>query len=217
MPEWYRRRYVALYSPTFGRHIVDTYAKRMWLMRSRIFAWSKIMTAECEKEGYRKVMITLTLAKPESYKPGIINDYIKKIKQSLGKRLVAFAWVAEMQRRGALHYHVLLAVEKGTNIPVPDKSGMWAYGMSRIETAKTYYYVCKYVGKEYQKNFEHFPKSARLYSASIRGSKELQLAFRILSQLNVGKKESTSDWSYVGATATTGYADLILDSHCAKI
>lgn len=214
---WFRRRYVALYSPTYGGHIVDTYEKRLWLMRARLFAWSKIMTSECEKKNYRKVMITLTLAKIEDYKSGLIRDYMKKIKQSLGAGLMAFAWVAELQERGAVHYHVLLAVKRGTNIPMPDSSGMWPYGSTKIETARTYYYICKYVGKEYQKDFDKFPKSARLYSASMRGEKDLQLAFRLLSQLNVGKSEVKSDFVCVGASATKGYSEMLVKDYSARI
>jgi hypothetical protein len=68
--------------------------------------------------------------------------------------------------RGAVHYHIILVCKKGTRVPIPDKSGMWKHGMSKIETAKTVYYLCSYLKKSYQKEGE-FPKGMRMYSVWI--------------------------------------------------
>lgn len=101
---------------------------------------------------------------------------MKRIKQELkykdetGKKkdaLLAYLWVAETQERGVVHYHVLLLVERGTKIEKPDEAGWWNYGSSKIETAKTPYYVCAYVGKEHQKKGQ-LPKGARVCGAHIR-------------------------------------------------
>lgn len=196
---------------------MDTYAKRMWMMRARIFAWAECMTAYCAEHPHTKIMITLTYRKVEDYQAGHIHEFMKNVKQRLGSSLLAFAWVAELQARGAVHYHVMLVTESGKILPKPDDAGMWKYGMSRIEKARTFYYICTYLGKEYQKDLDKFPRSCRLYSASMRSDKVMSETFRALSNLVKGDREDFNDWEYVGATATEGYAELILDSHCAKI
>lgn len=178
------------------------------------------MQGYCKENDVMPVMIGLTYKNPEDYSPGDINDYMKKIKQMLGDKLIAFAWVAEMQRRGALHYHVLLVMEKGKKLPKPDASGMWSKGSSSIAKAKSFYYICEYVGKEYQKNFDAYPKSARLYAASIRHPEALQRAYKVLSGLDRSSSmdmDNSSDFEYVCATCTEGYADLMLDTKLATM
>jgi hypothetical protein len=217
---WSRRRYVLLYSPTKGKLLVDTYAKRLWLLRKRLFAWAGLMQGYCQDNDVVPVMVGLTYAKADDYDAGDIREYVKKIKQMMGEKLVAFAWVAEMQRRGALHYHVLFVVEKGKKIPKPDQSGMWTKGSSSIAKAKSFYYICEYVGKEYQKNFDAYPKSARLYSASIRRPEALQRAYKVLSGLNRSyspDEDNSNDFEYIGATCTEKYADLLLETKLATM
>jgi len=78
--------------------------------------------------------------------------------------LLAYAWVLEMQKRGAPHYHLLLYVKRGTRIPRPDDK-LWSHGSSRIETARSAYYIVTYTGKEYQKS--NLPAGARMFAAQI--------------------------------------------------
>jgi hypothetical protein len=192
--------------------IVDMFAKRLWFMRARLFAWAELETEYSKKEHCRQVMIRLSYRPSETYHPGDIRDFLKKIKQHLGKNLLAFAWVAELQRRGEIHYHLLLIVRKGTRIKKPDESGMWSHGSTRIETARSLFYICAYVGKEYQKDLAKFPRSCRLYGASVRSDKGTAEAFRVLSGLKRSKDTGESEWAFVGATVTKDYAGVILDS-----
>ena len=46
---------------------------------------------------------------------------------------------------------------------MPDKSGMWKYGASRIETVRTVFYICSYMKKSYQKE-GIFPKGIRMFA-----------------------------------------------------
>lgn len=80
----------------------------------------------------------------------------------------------EMQQRGVPHYHVMVYVSPGTDVPAPDDSGLWRHGSTRRETAKLgAKYILKYVGKEYQK--EGLPHGARMFAVWI------------------GKKQATAD------------------------
>ncbi len=202
---------------------VDLFQQRHTTMKRRIRAWAEVVKTMREKwEGMgiqtRMVMITLTYRRTIDYKAGDINYYMKLLKQSLGNKLLAFAWVAEMQARGAVHYHIIIVVTKGTDIPKPDVSGMWSHGMSKIETARTPFYLVRYVGKEYQKDIGRFPKNCRLYAASIR-DKQYHQAFRIIAGLDNTTGDESMDgtegatkpvWRYLGSSVTEEYADAVL-------
>jgi hypothetical protein len=151
-----------------GEYItIDKKKSRISRMRRRIFSWADTLKDYLdETQKYRKVMITLTYSGVDDWKPNHIRDYMKALKRKLGENLIASAWISELQMRGAVHYHVILVCKKGTRVPIPDKSGMWKYGMSKIETAKTVYYLCSYLKKSYQKEGE-FPKGMRMYSVWI--------------------------------------------------
>lgn len=76
---------------------------------------------------------------------------------------MAYAWVAETQERGAVHYHVIMVVNRGTHIPMPDKAGWWKWGSTKIQSANSPFYIAKYTGKEYQKEGP-FPKGLRMFA-----------------------------------------------------
>lgn len=151
-----------------GEYItLDKIECRLSRMRRRVFSWADTLKKYLDDSGnYRKVMITLTYTGVEDWRPNHIRDYMKALKRKLGKKLIACAWVSELQERGAVHYHIILVCKKGTRVPTPDKSGMWKHGMSRIETAKTIYYLCSYLKKSYQKAGD-FPRGLRMYSVWI--------------------------------------------------
>jgi hypothetical protein len=216
-----RRRWTALICPETGKAVVmDMFAERLTLMRRRIVAWAEITDAyrkELQEQGIetRMVMVLLTYRRVMDYRAGHINLYMKALKQSLADGLLSFAWVCELQARGAVHYHLVLVVKKGTRIPLPDKSGMWSHGLSGIHTARTPYYLVKYVGKAYQKDLARYPKSCRLYAASVRGlTSEWQGLFRLRSGL-IKPESSPADqsrpaWFFAGCSVTEGYAREVL-------
>lgn len=146
---------------------VKTFTKvqgRLSRQRRRVSAWAKAIKPVLEDgEKYRRVMITLTYASGDDWRPNQIKIFLQSLRKLLGSRLYAYAWVAELQARGAVHYHVLLVVKKGTKIPEPDTSGMWKWGFSNIQTARTIFYIVKYIGKEHQK-VGRFPKGLRIFA-----------------------------------------------------
>lgn len=149
---------------------LDKKKARISRMRRRVFSWANTVAEYLPARGigfrHRKVMITLTYAEVDGWRPNHIQRYMKELKRRLGSNLIAIACVAELQERGAVHYHIELICKKGTRIPMPDKSGMWPHGMSKIETAKSIFYICSYLKKAYQKE-GNFPKGLRMFSVWI--------------------------------------------------
>ncbi len=147
-------------------------------MRRRITAWSEVIK-EVEVSGpQRKVMICLSYdtegthhEEPYDWKPNHIRDYVKKLKKKLGDNLIAVGWVAEMQRRGTVHYHVYIIVRKGTRIPMPDELGMWPWGSSNIQTGRSPFYLVAYLkSKGGQKAYQKmgFPKGCRIFAVWVQ-------------------------------------------------
>lgn len=116
----------------------------------------------------RWAMVTLTYAEVNGWSPDDISTYLDCLRHWAGRRgfKLAYVWVAELQERGAVHYHVLAKLPKGITIPMPDKSGMWGHGISKVEwvrkTGKGY--LAKYTSKETQKRGA-FPRGCRLCGA----------------------------------------------------
>lgn len=138
-------------------------------MRRNVFAWAKACERYLESCGrlHRLVMVRLSYHYDDDWKPLAIAGYVKRCRAELGDKLLSYIWVAGLQERGVIHYHVLLLVKRGTEIAKPDEAGWWNYGSTRIETARSPYYICKYTGKEYQKN-GRYPKGARVCGCYIR-------------------------------------------------
>jgi len=139
----------------------DASRSRIARMRRRVRSWAKSLDGVIT-DGHRVVMVTLTYRDVDGWRPNHIRDFMLRLRRRLGGQLIAYSWVAELQLRGAVHYHVLLVVKKGTNVPFPDDE-LWEHGFTRIETAKTVYYIVKYTGKEYQK-VGRFPKGLRMFA-----------------------------------------------------
>ena len=79
-----------------------------------------------------------------------------------------YTWVAELQVRGAVHYHLLAWLPVGVQMPFWDKrasarrAAFWPHGMSNTEVAKSgVCYLMKYLSKLGDQT--RFPKGLRLY------------------------------------------------------
>lgn len=180
----------------------DPKKMRVRRMQKRVKSWSDRLSPLLDRVGidYRLVMITLTYRVGVDWSAGDIRDFMIRVRGALGDNLKGYTWVAELQKRGAVHYHVELLVRKGTNIPIPDKCGWWDKGMSRIETAKSVYYVLSYTGKYHQK-FGEFPKGLRMFAVWI-GEGVISDASRWLFRLSTVPKwlagEIWKDGKFVG-------------------
>jgi hypothetical protein len=148
---------------------------RLARMQLRIHSWAMAVNSFGGLKGgnkYRSVMITLTYRPDIKWMAGHINNFMDGVKRVLGNKLIAYAWVAEMQpKRCVPHYHVYLVVKKGAKIPMPDKAygkrkhKLWPHGSTNIQTAKSPFYLVKYTGKEHQK--EGFYRNMRIFAVWI--------------------------------------------------
>lgn len=152
-------------------HAIDAHKARLGRMRRRIHSWSEVADEIDKTKQTRKIMVDLT------YRPGVeweanhIRDYMSAVRRKLGDDLYAYAWVAEMQMRGSVHYHIYIIAKKGVRLPVPDKSGMWPNGMSRIAKGRSPFYLVSYLKKDnqekaYQK--KGFIKGMRIFAVWIK-------------------------------------------------
>ena len=115
-------------------------------------------------------MLGLTYEDGATWRPDDISSYMNELSHYLGDDLLAYAWVAELQERGAIHYHVLAMVKRGTDVPQPDTSGMWTHGSSSRKSAWSAWYLMTYAKKPDQKGLgsESYPHGARIMGASWR-------------------------------------------------
>ena len=211
--KWCRRHYALLFNKFTREYVtVDLFEKRLSMMRRRLYTWCNVMTVYCTKNNFDKLMLGFTYKPGCHYEPGHMRSYLKKIKQMLGEDLKAFAWVAELQARGEVHYHLMLVVSKGVKVPLPDKSGMWGFGSSNVQRARTFYYLVSYIGKEYQKDLSKYPKHCRLYGASIRFDKAASELFREASGIKNDGEYYESAYEFVGACVTEGYLEVLKNS-----
>ena len=184
------RRYLSTVTSNDASVVIDSAKSRVYRAQRRIKAWSEAMPDRIRvvkrgKEVWeepRLVMITLTYRDALGWAPNDIREYMLRLRGEHKSRLLAYAWIMETQARGAPHYHVMLYLKRGTLIEKPDTSGAWSHGMSKIETARSPFYILRYAGKEYQK--EMLPSGARMFAVWVSESitePEKYLLFRISS------------------------------------
>lgn len=164
--------YIVFKSFTGKVFIKDTRKARVLRMRKVIFAWCEVAERMRKDKGLKAAMITLTydtkgtLGNPSSWDVDHIRYFIMQLKKRKSLRLYAHAWVLELQANGTPHYHVIVLYE-GV-LPYPDQSKLWVHGMSNVTfRLRTMFYIAKYVGKEYQKNYSALKKKARVFGAGM--------------------------------------------------
>jgi hypothetical protein len=175
----------------------DPAKMRVARMKRRMRGWAR--TLGLLKGRFRTVMVTLTFALSNGWYAGSISEYIESVSEYLKENLIAIGWTGEIQMErlmatgeSVMHYHVPMVVREGTDVPCPDKSGMWKHGVSKRETwTGGIGYIWKYPSKGVGEGAE-YPGGARMYGVSKRhwkvlamqGSEVRQEAF-ILNKLSV--------------------------------
>jgi hypothetical protein len=108
-------------------------------------------------------LVTLTYAKVDGWGPKHVSEFLNVVRK-WGARNgfeIPYVWVAEMQQRGAVHYHVIVWLPVRMTMPKADKAGWWRHGMSqRVRAKKAIGYLLKYASKG---DAGAFPRGLRLY------------------------------------------------------
>ena len=137
---------------------------RLARMRRRVFAWAELIADEVKSRRCDLVMVTLTYAKIEGWASNHIREFMILLRRKW--HIKAYAWVMELQKRGAPHYHLLAVVERPYHKIKPDAWGWWPHGMTRTEKARTPFYIAKYAQKGFhdEKQKAKLPKGARIFA-----------------------------------------------------
>jgi len=141
---------------------------RRRLARMRHVVWLAVHSMDEQKkaEGGRLLMYTLTYKGVKDWSPRHISGFCRWLRAN---RVKSYVWVAELQRRGAVHYHVLALLTKGARWKKPNvENGGWARGFTWVTVGVKYpWYIMKYLQKgDEHGNGKHFPRGLRLYGVS---------------------------------------------------
>lgn len=127
---------------------------RLARVRKRVMTFSDL-AGDKNRSGClpgRWIFITLTYAKIEDWQGKHISVYLNHLRDWAARRQtkIGYVWVAELQERGAVHYHLACKVERQFTLPKPDKAGWWVHGWSRIERVEKTVrnYLSKYLSKQ---------------------------------------------------------------------
>jgi hypothetical protein len=135
-------------------------------MRRAVLNGGDVLQAGYRKGGfrYRAVLLTLTYREIAGWRPKHISTLTNHLRTWAARRgfPLAYLWTSELQKRGAVHYHLVLWLPKGVSLPKPDKQGWWPHGMTNIAWArKPVGYLAKYASKG--DSVTEFPRGLRLH------------------------------------------------------
>jgi hypothetical protein len=113
--------------------------------------------------------ITLTYADPRGWRAKHIASFVNAVVMWCRRNGVRarFVWVAELQKRGAVHYHMVLWLPKGKFLPpyeVGSNHRWWPHGFMHMQTAQSPVgYLVKYASKANAASASQFPQGARMF------------------------------------------------------
>lgn len=138
------------------------------IARMRHIVWLAVHSIKDEQDatGGRLVMYTLTYRGAKDWSPRHISGFTRWLR---AVQVKSYVWVAEMQRRGAVHYHALALLPSGQRWVKPDeKSGGWSKGFTWVtDDVRFPWYILKYMQKGSKDGYaQQFPLHLRLYGVS---------------------------------------------------
>lgn len=145
-------------------------------------AWSR----ECERRAakLRAGFATLTYALPDAWQSRHVSECLKRCRHWCERRGIdlVYEWVAEIQEGRAkrtgdhvVHYHLIIWLPVGVELPKFDQVGWWPHGFTKMEWARNPVgYCASYASKL---GFcEKFPRGLRLHG---RGGMGLEVARQV--------------------------------------
>ncbi len=115
--------------------------------------------------GDKPWFVTLTYRPGQEWAAQHVQQAMKRVKAWAARRgikTLRYTWVAELQQRGAVHYHLIVYLPKSLSMPKWDKQGWWPWGMTNTQRAKSGVgYLMKYVSK--LSPLHKFPPGLRLF------------------------------------------------------
>lgn len=112
------------------------------------------------------MFVTLTYRPGVEWAPKHIANFLTNVRNWANRQgaAVGYVWVAEMQRRGAVHYHAVVWLPASLRLPRPDKRGWWRHGSTNVQAVKRNAtgYLMKYVSKGVGGDDPDLPAGARV-------------------------------------------------------
>lgn len=149
-------------------HVVERVKSRLRKMKHGVLTSARLLQEQATANGKRTraAFVTLTYKPGEQWHGRHISETLqaaRKWHKRLGLRM-SYVWVAEMQQRGAVHYHIIFWLPRGYCMPKFDQRGWWPYGQSNAKWARSPVgYIAKYASKG--KDGPAFPKGIRISGA----------------------------------------------------
>lgn len=139
--------------------------RRLGRLKRTVWAcshWHVLTAPRGQRE--RVWFVTLTYAGVDDWQSRHISDCLQAVRKWCQRQAVTFkyVWVAELQKRGALHYHLAIWLPKRLQLPKFDKRGWWPHGMTQTVIGRAPVgYLMKYLSKAGP--LQAFPKGARIH------------------------------------------------------
>lgn len=135
-----------------GLYVVDRRESRDRRMRSAVITSARLLDEDAKGRGKRArvAFITLTYRYVDGWLPTHFSKFIDCVRKWHKRRGIKLRYVfkAELQQRGAVHYHILFWLPPHLALPKPDKQGWWPHGFTFCEWARNPVgYIAKYASK----------------------------------------------------------------------
>ena len=157
--------------------VIDPAQARVTRLRKAVGVGAKWLLNDGEGVGVNNVMVTLTYDTKRAlegsegshsyWQPRHVSDYVRCVRKWFADRCpgqkLRYVWVAELQKRGVLHYHCVFFLPAGVSMPWADKKGWWAHGsVNTLKATAPVAYLMKYASKPDSKSIKGFPHGARI-------------------------------------------------------
>lgn len=152
-------------------------ARAMKVKRARYATLTAARLHKLERPTWSATFIGFTYRPGCDYGPRDISNMIDCLRIWCEKHAIEcrYLWVAEMQKRGVIHYHMIVFHPKALQFPKPDKQGWWPHGSTSRSTGIRHAvaYMAKYMSKG---DAASFPKGARTYGCGgLQGTAKLEM------------------------------------------
>jgi hypothetical protein len=154
---------------------IDVHAKRCKRMRGHVEHSMRLAEFGLWRSGgfrWKRLFLTLTYASVDGWSRSDIREYLNVARQWAARRKfkLRYTWVAEVQKRGAIHYHVCLWIPRRHRLPTADVSGWWSHGRTNLRVVRDgcaglIAYLGKYMSKIGASESIALPPGARMHGS----------------------------------------------------
>ena len=157
---------------------IERKAIRVRRLRKRVDHSARVLDFQLQPNAPRRLFVTLTYRDADGWSPVHMTRFVDRVRVWLRRAGADLrcVWVAELQKRGAMHYHLVIWLPRRLRMPRPDKRGWWPHGSTKVETARSPIgYLLKYASKGSE---GEFPRGARIHGAcGVKGEAAREVRF----------------------------------------